>query len=170
MYVYVCLRVCACVHAVSVSLPTRTHAREEVQPDPWSSEEYLMCCDTLQQRLEASDFRCFCKMLKLISRAEEERLMAKLISGGTVKDHNQQLFAAIEKLGNEGFAKFREIVRHMDLEVDAYGKCLRLLDSVGWSTSDGSKYAKTANTSSACIVIWRVLTHPKVWWWTYIRV
>ena len=115
-------------------------AQEEVQPDPWSSEKYLKCCDTLQQRLEASGFRCFCRMLKLIGRAEEERLMAKLNSGGTDTDHNRQLLLTIERLGNEGFAKFREIVRHMDLEVDAYGECLRLLDSVGWSYSDDSKY------------------------------
>ena len=55
--------------------------------------------------------------------------------------HNTELLNKLESLGHEGFAKFREIVRHMNKEVDAFDRCLYRLDGIGWSPDDTSKLA-----------------------------
>ena len=54
--------------------------------------------------------------------------------------HNIQLLSNLESHGHQGFAKFREIIRHMNKEVDKFDRCLNLLDRIGWSPEDISKF------------------------------
>ena len=54
--------------------------------------------------------------------------------------HNIQLLSKLENLGHKGYAKFREIIRHMNKEVDAFDDCLSSLDLIGWSPDDISKF------------------------------
>ena len=68
------------------------------------------------------------------------KLMATQKQEGDLQ-HNIQLLSKLENLGHKGFAKFREIVRHMNKEVDASDCCLYRLDRIGLSPDDTSKLA-----------------------------
>ena len=76
----------------------------------------------------------------MISRPDEMELMATQRNKGD-QGHNTELLNKLESLGHQGFARFREIVRHMNKEVDAFDRCLYRLDRIGWSPDDTSKLA-----------------------------
>ena len=84
-------------------------------------------------------------MLKLLPSKVEEKLKAMMKCGGTESDHNNDVLTQVEKLGDQGFAKLREIVRFMNEEVDAYEECLEQLDTIGWDPKDASKHYTDGN-------------------------
>ena len=80
--------------------------------------------------------------MRLIAIPNYNKFKARIRAGETEEEVNAEIISMIEPRKQEGFAKFREIIRHMDeASGGQFQVCLDKLDRVGWDPQNNGMLA-----------------------------